>query len=553
MKETIGFVPSLISFRVLAILPFALCVALARPVSAQIPGLSKSKPATPDQKEEAKDPLGRISPRGTVTAFIRAANSGDVVSGARFMQLTAKQRQNSETLVRDLKDLMDRYFRQPLSTISDSPDGAVDDGLALDREQIGPLKIADEETYIELVRIKDKEAGQIWLISSETLAQVPALHAAIEKTWIERVMPESLLDKTILGISYEHVIGWTASIGIPLLLFPLVFLGIATLSRRIVKNPTRRQRAETRYAALRWPITIVLTLIIHLVSIYALRLSLKFRIIYGRVVTALLVLAVAWLIRRVLTLSFSYTRRKMQLAERTGTASLMLLGERLVKALVVLVALFLVLTISGVDTQTALAGVGIFGVALAVGAQKTVENFLGGVFLLTDKVIAVGDTCSISNRVGTVEDITLRSVRLRTTEQTLLSIPAGILSQASIENFTTRGKILAKTTLRLRYDTTTEQLRTILDGIHSLLAKAPELENKTSRIRLVDFGVRAIELELFAYVLTTNFSEFLAVREDLLLQIAGIVEAAGSKFAGPDIVEVTPEKAPGVEKQRAHS
>jgi MscS family membrane protein len=260
------------------------------------------------------------------------------------------------------------------------------------------------------------------------------------------------------------------------------------------------------------------------------------------VLAALLVLAVAWLIRRLLTLSFGYTRSRMR-SEKAGAKSMMLLGERLIKVVILLAALFLMLTILGVDTQTALAGLGIGGVAIAIGAQKTVENFLGGVFLLSDKAIAVGDTCSISNRVGVVEDITLRSVRLRTSEQTLLLIPAGVLSQDCIENFSTRGKILAKSTLRLRYDTSTEQLRPILDSIHTLLGKIPEIEAETSRIRLVDFGVRAIELELFAYVLTTDFSEFLAVREDLLLQIAGIVEAAGSRFAGPDIVETTRETA----------
>jgi len=233
----------------------------------------------------------------------------------------------------------------------------------------------------------------------------------------------------------------------------------------------------------------------------------------------------------------------MQRAKQTGKESLMVLGERVIKAVIILAAIFVVLTISGVDTQTALAGVGIFGVALAVGAQKTVENFLGGFFLLTDKVIAVGDNCSISNRSGTVEDITLRSVRLRTTEQTLLSIPAGVLSQDTIENFTTRGKILIKTTLRLRYETSTEQLRTILDRIRKLLSITLEIETETCRVRLVDFGVRSIELELFAFVLTTNYSEFLAVREGLLLEVARVVEEAGSKFAGPDLVEI-PQKPP---------
>jgi len=152
---------------------------------------------------------------------------------------------------------------------------------------------------------------------------------------------------------------------------------------------------------------------------------------------------------------------------------------------------------------------------------------------LTDKALAIGDTCSISNRVGTVEDITLRSVRLRTTEQTLLSIPAGVLSQANIENFATRQKILVRTSLQLNYKTTAGQLKSVLKGIQSLLAENPKVERETAYVRLTDFGPRAIELELFAYVLTANWPEFLSLREALLLQVAEAVESAGSSFAGP--------------------
>jgi MscS family membrane protein len=224
----------------------------------------------------------------------------------------------------------------------------------------------------------------------------------------------------------------------------------------------------------------------------------------------------------------------------------MLLGERLLKALVMLVAAFVILTIIGVDTRTALAGVGIGGVALALGAQKTVENLLGGVFLLSDRVLAVGDLCTISNRQGWVEDITLRSVRLRTLDQSLVSVPAGVLAQAEIENFATREKILIQTILRLRYGTTAEQLRRILDSIRTLMAENSSLEKETSRIRLVNFGREAIELELFAYVRTTEGSQFLAEREKLLLEVAVIVESAGSGFAQPTQFIYMEEK-PGAE------
>jgi MscS family membrane protein len=271
--------------------------------------------------------------------------------------------------------------------------------------------------------------------------------------------------------------------------------------------------------------------------------SLRFRITYARSVAVLLVFALTWLIRRLLTLSFVYTRSRMLRREQSATRSLMLLAERLLKALIIVVAVFVCLLIVGVDTTTSLAGLGIAGLAIAVGAQKTVENFLGGLFLLSDKAIAVGDWCSISKRVGVVEDITLRSVRLRTLEQTLLSIPAGALSQDSIENFSTRGKILMNTTLRLRYGTSSEQLKAILDGIRRLLVESPQLESGSSRVRLIDFGVRAIELELFAYALTSDYSEFLSIREALLLRIAAIVESSGGSFASPERLELIGEPA----------
>jgi MscS family membrane protein len=155
---------------------------------------------------------------------------------------------------------------------------------------------------------------------------------------------------------------------------------------------------------------------------------------------------------------------------------------------------------------------------------------LGGVFLLTDRVLAVGDTCSIANRVGVVEDITMRSVRMRTVEQTLLSIPAGILSQSNVENFTTRHKMLVQSRLPLSTGTTTNQLRLVLTDIRALLGSHPDIEKKSARIQMVDINPRNIELELFAYILTSDMPKFMTVREDLLLHIATLIEAAGAGF-----------------------
>jgi MscS family membrane protein len=336
----------------------------------------------------------------------------------------------------------------------------------------------------------------------------------------------------LFGISLVQWIGLIASLIVPLLLFALMAPVVLAAARWMLRDAPRRRVVDAWDVAIRWPAVTVLALAIHLTSMRFQGLPLTFRITYVRVGLVAAVIALTWLLRRALTLGFARARSVLWGKDRTNT-SLMLLGERLLKAVVGLVAVFALLTLAGVDTRTALTGIGIGGVALALGAQKTVENLLGGIFLLSDRAIAVGDMCNISNRVGFVEDITLRSVRIRTLDRSLVSIPAGVLAQAGIENFATRNTILLQSTVRLRYGTTVEQLRRILADIRALLDDHPGLEAGTSRIRLVDFGREAIELELFAYVLTADGPEFLAAREDLLLQVAAIVERAGSGFAQP--------------------
>lgn len=510
-----------------------LSAALAHALLGQLSGATSQPPPAAPQQEQLADPLGRTTPRATIAAFMRAAGRGDYVSAARYMQVTEGQRRNTARLARDLKLLMDRYFSEPVTSISDSPDGALDDGLPIDRERVGPLTIGEAKTDIALVQVTDPQSGRVWLISSETLAQIPALGRLVARTWIERAMPQALVRRELFGMSLAHWIVLAASLVIPFVLL-MAFGRVAVfLAGRISGDRARRRSLEEWYAVIRWPAIIVLTLAIQLSAMRVLGFPLVFRIGYVHVALVAGVIALTWLVRRILTLGFARARRAVWGRDSTSTQSLMLLGERLIQVLVLIVAVMAILTIVGVNTKAALAGIGIGGIALALGAQKTVENLLGGVFLLSDRALAVGDTCSVSNRIGVVEDVTLRSVRLRTMEQTLLSVPAGILAQSNVENFATRRKILAKTIVRVRYGTTAEQLRLMLTAIRRLLAENAKIEAESSRARLVDFGDRAVEIELFAYVLTADFVEFLAVREDLLLQVAAIVESSGSGFAQP--------------------
>jgi MscS family membrane protein len=216
-----------------------------------------------------------------------------------------------------------------------------------------------------------------------------------------------------------------------------------------------------------------------------------------------------------------------------SAGSLIRLSQAVLKVVILAAVAFTCLGLLGFQLTPALAGLGLSGVVLAFAAQKTLENVFAGVSLLSDETIRVGDFCVIGTQKGTVESIGLRSTTLRTLDRTLLSIPNGPLAAMTIENFAYRDKISFNPMINLRYETTAEQMRTVLAGFWRLIEEDPRLETDGSRARFVRLGPSSLDVEIYSYVLTRNWEEFNAIREELLLRIMEIVETAGTGFAFP--------------------
>jgi MscS family membrane protein len=230
----------------------------------------------------------------------------------------------------------------------------------------------------------------------------------------------------------------------------------------------------------------------------------------------------------------------------------MLLGERIVKALVFVMALFFILGILGFNMSTALAGVGIGTLAVGFGAQKSIENLFGGVSVLGDEVIRVGDVCKFGDRTGTVEDIGLRSTRVRTEERTLLAIPNGTVATINVENLSRRDKMLFKTMLGLHPNSSADHLHYVLSEIRRALENHAKIEKQTIRVRLTELAPSSINVELVCYVLTLNFDEFAAIREELLLRIMNLVEDSGTSLASPSqTLYLSPDSGPDKDKIKA--
>jgi MscS family membrane protein len=221
------------------------------------------------------------------------------------------------------------------------------------------------------------------------------------------------------------------------------------------------------------------------------------------------------------------------LRERAADLATINLAFRIMSLLVAVGLLVLALQRLGVPVSGIITGLGVGGIAVALAAQSSLQNLLGGAVLLTDRAVRVGDFCRIGEHLGTLEAIGLRSSRLRGLDRTLVTIPNSEFASTRIENFGSRDQMLLRMRLGLRYETTPDQLRCILADIRALFIAHPKVAPDPARARLFEFGDSALDIELFAYVRSDTWDDYLAVREDLMLRLLDIIETNGSAIAFP--------------------
>jgi MscS family membrane protein len=228
--------------------------------------------------------------------------------------------------------------------------------------------------------------------------------------------------------------------------------------------------------------------------------------------------------------------RRLQDMGRGDSTSFVRLTQRTINFVVACLVIIVVARSAGLNVTGAIAGLGVGGIAVALAAQKTLENLFGGVSIIFDKSIRVGDLCRVGDQEGKVQDIGIRSTRFRTQARTVLTVPNGQLSSMNLENLGMRDKIRFRHIIGLRTETTTQQLAYVLEGLRALLAGHRFVEAGTSRVNFVKLGPSSMDLEVFAYVLTNVNERFLVLQEELLVGTLAVVERSGTATALPSQV-----------------
>jgi MscS family membrane protein len=279
-------------------------------------------------------------------------------------------------------------------------------------------------------------------------------------------------------------------------------------------------------------------------------LTARQRFVGGRVAWVFIIAAVTWTGIRFLgclVTKWAGIRHQQGANERVAIVRL---GGRMLQAVALLIGVLAVLQSVGINLTPVLAGLGVGGIAVALASQKTLENLLGGMMVIGDSPVRIGQFCRVGTMTGTVEDIGLRSTRIRTLNRTVIAIPNGDMAIQSIENFTERDKFLFNHTVTLRYETTADQLRFVLAGARTLLYQHPKVESDTARVRLVRCAASGLDVELFAYVTSMAIEEFLAIQEDLLLRLMDMIDAGGTALAFPSQTAYFTRDA-GIDREKA--
>jgi MscS family membrane protein len=268
--------------------------------------------------------------------------------------------------------------------------------------------------------------------------------------------------------------------------------------------------------------------------------------------TCLYALSVCWLALVVATRSSERMRNHWIRRGNVTAAALIPLLRKLAQVGIVTVTLLFLLQNWGFDIAAMLAALGIGGIALALASQKSVENLFGGIMLSLDQPIRVGEFGKFGEVLGVVQDIGLRSTRIRSLQNTLVSVPNSEMANMTIESFGPRSQILFTKQLPLRHETTIEQIQLIRLKMQESLEEHQKIVKNSARVRLIDFNAdAACVLEIWSYVDTQDWNEFMELQEMFLLTFRAIIEASGTELAHPAKTVYLQHMAPvSEEKQR---
>ena len=440
--------------------------------------------------------------------------------------------------------LLDILGRVELPNLESVPDEKAFD------DDVSPAKWRIPDTPIWIVQADKGVREGEFLFSERTVMEAPRFYQGIKDLPLQTSLPiiswhrsirqftGPMIPAAVLRIVPQSLRDFWLDTPRWKVIAVVLLCALATLLLFVFHRAINRRETENRVGFL---LRHALTPIAILVVVWSLKdfieyqiaVSGAFSILVADMVTILITAGAVWLIWLVMLAIFERIIQARGIPEDSFDAQLWRIGARTIGTAASVVIIGSAAQELGLPLYSVVAGLGIGGLAVALAIRPTLENLIGGIMLYLDQPVRIGDFCSFGDKTGTVENIGVRTTKIRALDRTLISIPNAALADMQLINWAKCDRMLISATIGLRYETGNDQLRHVLVKFREMLHAHPKIDSDTVRVRFAGFGQSSLDIGVRIYALTQDFNEFYAIREDVLLRMSDIVKKSGSSFAFP--------------------
>ncbi len=492
----------------------------------------------------ARPALELGNPRAAMTTFLtltRAARFGEAAHVLDLSGLTpSEQARRGARLARRLAIVLRQLHPGSFARLSNDAQGAPEKDVPFDEENVSQASLDGSSIAVRLARYPGVGGSGAWLFSAATVADVDPLYARFGYGWVGDHLPQIFFEWQLLGVQLWQWVGMAVALVLAMLFGYLA----AFLVRRLLQRLTALTSwtwDDAMIPRMRGPLAVVFGVVGFLAALPVLALGQGPHGVLVGICKLLAILSLGWFLVRVIDVigesMFAYFKTR---GDDMGMA-MVPVTRKILKPIIVFIVIVLALQNVGMNVGGLLAGLGIGGLAFALAGKNTIENLFGSIVISFDRPFKIGDFIKVGDLLGTVEDLGLRSTRIRTLERTVITVPNAQMADAKVENLTRRDRMRLFTSLGVQYDTSMDQLRFMLDELKRYLLAHPRVWQESFSARFVGFGASSLNLEVNCWVTTADWNEFTGIREQILMDLGGIVERAGAVFAFPSQTVYTGE------------
>jgi MscS family membrane protein len=475
------------------------------------------------------DEYERGQPRSTISGFLFAVQKYDYKRASQYMDFRNLSNETSayseEELARLLHVVLRRTIWVDIHAVSDNPKGNLKDGLPSYRELIGEIDTPNGEIQLVLQRVpRANDRVQIWKISNATVEKIPYLSEIYSYSELGEWLSKHLPSHDFIGVELWQWVYFTALL-IGYVLLSLLFTWL--LSQALLKyKPTTS--IET-HKFLRGPLALLLTIILSRTFVAESNVTIAVQALMDG--ATVLVFAWIWFFVRLIDLLKMNLTARFLTQEKPLAIYLLRPASTVAKTLVIIIGILLWFENLGFSATTLLTGLGIGGLAIALAAQKTVENIIGAITLYISAPVKIGHVCRFDNTFGVVEEIGLRATRVRTIDRTVVHIANSQFVDMQLENISERERIAYRPKITLASDCIRANVEFVLADIKALLEHHESMASEPLRVCLKGFSVYGLELDILAYLQTVDYEKYINDSNIINLSILQIIEQRHCKLA----------------------